>query len=206
MREFVEMHQARWARDAYWGAFADPAAAAFHRDAAERLSARGWLFLAFLRVDGARCAVNYGFSFREAVSVYLTGAREVPPALARHSPGRTLHALCMQHGIEEGRSVYDLMRGSEGYKYELGAADAINRTLVAYPRRPWLTAAAHALQRAVESARRRAANEVHAARAASLGSGWTSAAVRAHLALAARRVLRDVRRIVTRRWTAGTTA
>jgi hypothetical protein len=38
------MHQERWARDGYWGAFADPRRAAFQRDVAQRLARRGWLF------------------------------------------------------------------------------------------------------------------------------------------------------------------
>ncbi len=197
MREFVEMHQARWARDGYAGVFADRAVADFHCDAARRLSRRGRLFLAFLRVDGERCAVNYGFAFGDSVSVYLTGSREVPPALARHSPGRTLHALCMQWAIARGSPVYDFMRGSEPYKYELGGVDVPNFTLVAYPRRPRLTAARHRVDRVVERAARRARREVHALRVARQdGGGWLSLSVRAHLGRAVRRVIADLRRIV----------
>jgi CelD/BcsL family acetyltransferase involved in cellulose biosynthesis len=199
MREFVDMHQERWARDGWWGAFADPGLADFHRDVAERLSRRGWLFLAFLRVDGWRCAVNYGFSFGGSASVYLTGARAVPPGLARHSPGRTLHALGMQWAIERGRMLYDFMRGSEPYKYELGAIDVPNWTVVAYPRRPRRTEAKHALHRFLAAAARRSRREARALGVASREGGWLSPAVRAHLARAVRRALADVRRILSRR-------
>ncbi|HET8538658.1 MAG TPA: GNAT family N-acetyltransferase [Anaeromyxobacter sp.] len=198
MREFVEMHQERWARDGWWGAFADPAAAEFHVEVAERLAGRGWLFLAFLRVDGRRLVVNYGFSFRDAVAVYLPGAREVPPALARHSPGRVLHALGMQWAIAQGRTVYDFMRGAEAYKYEFDAVDVPNWRVVAYPARPRLAAAAHAVQRALATVRRRLRNEAHALRVARGGAGWASPAVRAHLARAFRRGVRDVRRVLRR--------
>jgi hypothetical protein len=196
MREFVEMHQERWARDGWWGAFADPAFADFHADVAGRLARRGWLFLAFLRVDGRRWAVNYGFAHGDSVAVYLPGAREAPPELARHSPGRTLHALCMQWAIAQGRTVYDFMRGAEGYKYELDAVDVPNWRTVAYPRRPRLGAAAHALHGALATVRRRLRNEGHALRAASAGG---APAVRAHLARALRRGMGDVRRVVLRR-------
>ena len=196
MREFVEMHQERWARDGWWGAFADPAAAEFQCDVAERLARRGWLFLAFLRLDGRRWAVNYGFSFRDAVGVYLPGAREAPPALARHSPGRVLHALGMQWAIAHGRAVYDFMRGAEAYKYELDAVDVPNWRTVAYPRRPRAAAAAYRVQRALATLRRRVRNEAAALRVARGGGGWASPAVRAHLARAVRRGVKDVRRVL----------
>ncbi|HET7826739.1 MAG TPA: GNAT family N-acetyltransferase [Anaeromyxobacter sp.] len=199
MREFVDMHQERWARDGYWGAFADPAQAEFHCDVAERLSRRGWLLLAFLRVDGRRCAVNYGFSFRSTASVYLTGARAVPPRLARHSPGRSLHALGMQWAIAHGRTLYDFMRGSEPYKYELGAIDVPNWTIVAYPRRPRRTEAKHALHLFLAGVERRTRREAHALRVASRGGGWLSREVMAHAARAARRALADLQRILGRR-------
>jgi CelD/BcsL family acetyltransferase involved in cellulose biosynthesis len=198
MREFVEMHQQRWARDGYWGAFADRSMAEFHCEAAERLSRRGWLFLAFLRVDGRRFAVNYGFAFRDSVAIYLTGSREVPPELARHSPGRLVHALSMQWTIEGGRPVYDFMRGAEHYKYELGAVDVPNWTIVAYPSPSRLTAATHRLHRVVAAARRRAGREAHALRVASREGGWLSPALRAHVARAVRRALGDLRRILSR--------
>jgi CelD/BcsL family acetyltransferase involved in cellulose biosynthesis len=198
MREFIEMHQERWNRGGWWGAFADRDMAAFHCEAAERLGRRGWLFLAFLRVDGRRWAVNYGFAFRDEVAIYLTGSRESSPALARHSPGRAVHALCMQWTVESGRPVYDFMRGAERYKYELGAVDVPNWTLVAYPRPSRVTAATHRLHRVLAAARRRAAHEAHALRAARRGGGWLSPAVRAHLARAARRWWSDLRRILAR--------
>jgi CelD/BcsL family acetyltransferase involved in cellulose biosynthesis len=198
MREFVEMHQQRWARDGYWGAFADRSMAEFHCEAAERLGRRGWLFLAFLRVDGRRCAVNYGFAFRDSVAIYLTGAREVPPELARHSPGRLVHALSMQWTIASGRPVYDFMRGAERYKYELGAVDVPNWTVVAYPRPSRLTAATHRLHRVLAAARRRARREAHALRVARRDGGWLSPAVRAHLSRAVRRAAGDLRRILSR--------
>jgi CelD/BcsL family acetyltransferase involved in cellulose biosynthesis len=199
MREFVDMHQERWARDGYWGVFSDRAQADFHCDVAERLARRGWLFLAFLRVDGRRCAVNYGFSFRSTASVYLTGARPVPPALARHSPGRSLHALGMQWAIAQGRTIYDFMRGAEPYKYELGAIDVPNWTVVAYPRHPRRSEAKHALHLFVAAVGRRARREAHALRVASRGGGWLSREVMTHAARATRRALADLQRILGRR-------
>ena len=195
MRQFVEMHQERWSRDGYWGAFADPGLAAFHCDVAGRLSGRGWLFLTFLRVDGRRCAVNYGFAFRSSASVYLTGSHAVSPDLARHSPGRTLHALGMQWAIDRGCTLYDFMRGSEPYKYELGAVDVPNWTVVAYPRRPRLYRRTHAVHLLLGSVSRRARREAHALRVASRNG---APALRAHMLRAVRRAFGDLRHILRR--------
>jgi CelD/BcsL family acetyltransferase involved in cellulose biosynthesis len=143
-------------------------------------------------------AVNYGFQFRDSVGVYLPGAREAAPALARHSPGRVLHALSMQWAIDRGLPVYDFMRGSEPYKYEFDAVDVPNWRVVAYGRSPRLAAAAHALHGVLATVRRRLANERHALRVARGGAGWTSPAVRAHVARTLRRGLHDVRRKLRR--------
>jgi CelD/BcsL family acetyltransferase involved in cellulose biosynthesis len=199
MREFIEMHQERWARDAYWGGFADPGQADFACDVAERLSRRGWLFLGFLRIDGRRTTVNYGFAFRDAIAIYLTGARAVDDRLARHSPGRMVHVLCMQHAVEGRLPVYDFMRGAERYKYEMGAVDVPNWTLVAYPRPGRLVALRDRASGVLATVRRRARREALALRVASRSGGWLSRSVREHLAMAGRRAQGDLRRIVRRR-------
>jgi CelD/BcsL family acetyltransferase involved in cellulose biosynthesis len=193
MREFIDMHQERWVRDGYWGAFADPRLAAFQCDVAERLSGRGWLFLAFLRADGVRCAANYGFAFRSEVSTYLGGARD-EGELRRYSPGRVLHAKSMQWAIEQGARHYDFMRGREHYKYELDATDVPNWTVVAYPRRPRLAGAVHRLEALASKAARRARREAHALRTAAR-DGWLSAATRRHVRRRLRRLLEDVARV-----------
>jgi CelD/BcsL family acetyltransferase involved in cellulose biosynthesis len=200
MDEFIEMHQERWARDAYWGAFADPGQAAFHREVAARLARRGWLFLAFLRVDGRRTTVNYGFSFRDAIAIYLTGARAVDERLARHSPGRMVHALSMRHAVERGLPVYDFMRGREPYKYELGAVDVPNWAVIAYPRPGRLVSLRHRVHGLLATAGRRARREARAlAVARRSGGGWLSGPVRAHLATAGRRFGGDLRRVLAGR-------
>jgi CelD/BcsL family acetyltransferase involved in cellulose biosynthesis len=199
MREFIEMHQERWARDAYWGAFAEQSQADFHCEVAERLSRRGWLFLGFLQVDGRRLSVNYGYAFRDAIAIYLTGSRTVDEQLGRLSPGRVVHAMCMQRAVEEGRAVYDFMRGAERYKYELGAVDVPNWTIVAYPRSGRALVATHRIHRLLAAARRRVRREALAVRVASRHGGWLSPAVREHLGRALRRAIGDARRVLSRR-------
>lgn len=190
VQEFIEMHQERWARDGYWGAFVDPGRAAFQRDVAQRLARRGWLLLAFLRVGGERVAVNYNFTFRDTVYVYLTGARNRPD-LRQLSPGRVIHGMCMKWAVEHGRTVYDFMRGTEHYKYELGAVDVPNWTIVAYPRSPRVTAAMHRLDVMLRGIARRSRRELQLLRAAGRAEGWLSMALLRHLARGSRRAVKD---------------
>lgn len=196
VRELAEMHQARWAREGQAGAFADPGQVGFQVDVAERLARRGWLFLAFLRVDGRRCAAAYGFSFQGALAVYLTGVRH-DPALARLSPGRVLHARSMEWAVGTGHRVYDFMRGRERYKRDaFDAEDVPSWRLVAFPRRPLLSRARLALHAAAEKVRRRVSREAYALRRVVREEGWRSRHVRAHLVRAARRGWADLSRAV----------
>jgi CelD/BcsL family acetyltransferase involved in cellulose biosynthesis len=190
VREFVEMHQERWARDGYWGAFADPRRAEFQGDVAPRLAARGWLELSFLRVGGERVAVNCNFAFRDTVYVYLTGARNRPD-LRQYSPGKVVHGLCMSRAVEHGRTVYDFMRGTEHYKYEFGAVDVPNWTIVAYPRSPRRTAAIHALDVLLRGIARRSRRELRLLRETGRAEGWLSRGMLDHLVRGSRRAVKD---------------
>lgn len=128
IEDFISMHQERWTGVGRKGALAGQATQRFHREVAQAFALRGWAFLGFLRVDGRRLGVVYGFRFRDELAIYLTGMRDVG-ALARHSPGRVLAGLCMENAVAHGASTYDFMRGSEQYKYELEAVDILNRTV-----------------------------------------------------------------------------
>ncbi len=131
--EFIAMHQHRWTSVGKKGVFAEPAAAAFLRDVAREFFARGWLFLAFLRADGARVAALCGFRHGGALSYYLNGIRDGGD-VRRYSPGLVLHGACMERLVGEGVRTYDFLRGTERYKYELGAVDVPNWTLVMFRR------------------------------------------------------------------------
>jgi len=198
MREFIDMHQERWIRDGHPGVFADRRRAAFHCEVADRLSRRGWLFLAFLRADGQRCAANYGFSFREVLSTYLPGSRELDD-LAKYSPGRVLHAKSMEWAIDDGKKIYDFMRGREHYKYEFDATDVPNWSVVAYPHRRAMTAAKHRLDLVANALRRRARREANALLRTSRNEGWFSSALLKHLVGMVARGLTDVFALLRRR-------
>jgi hypothetical protein len=101
----------------------------------------------------------------------------------------------MEWAIAQGSTVYDFMRGTEHYKYELDAEDVPNWTIVAYPRRPRLTALRHRVSSALATLRRRTRREAEVLLAASREGGWLSRPVLRQLGRAARRGADDVARV-----------
>lgn len=190
MDHFIAMHQERWAHAGHQGVFEDTLQARFHKDVAHTCFKRGWLFLAFLRLNGRRVAVNYGFHCRGKVMTYLNGMIASQEAL-KYSPGKILHIYSMQESANRKCNVYDFMRGRERYKYALGAFDVPNWTLILYPGgRPFVSGKmkAHLIAQGV---RRRLKKE----RAMFLHTidkeGWFSAGMFNYLAQGLKRSTRD---------------
>jgi len=128
---FIAMHQQRWVSVGKKGVYGAPHVAAFQREVAELFFRRGWLFLAFLRLDGARVVALCGFEHRNELAYYLNGVADAGEA-SRLSPGLVMHCLCMEELIARGVRVYDFLRGTERYKYECGAVDVPNWSLLMF--------------------------------------------------------------------------
>ncbi len=154
--EFMSMHQRRWSGIGKRGVYADAQVVEFQREIARAFFRRGWLFLAFLRVDGRRVAALCGFKHRGELAYYLGGVGDVGE-VSRYSPGLVLHALCMQELIAEGVGIYDFLRGTERYKYACGAVDVPNWTILMF--RGELSKPAHAIALLQESLARRIGDE-----------------------------------------------
>ena len=90
------------------------------RDVADALASRGWLRLGVLDVDGAVAAVLFGWKYEGTMALYNAA---YDPDLASLSVGIVSHAYAIRDAIGEGARAYDLLRGGEPYKYDLGADD-----------------------------------------------------------------------------------
>jgi len=128
----------RWASDAERGAVIDrffalhrlsrgakadfmtPAVERFFRDIADALVPLDRLRLGVLRAHGADAAVLFTFAYRGTLALYNAA---YDPALASLSLGIVTHAWAVREAIAEGLDTYDLLRGDEPYKYDLGAHD-----------------------------------------------------------------------------------
>ena len=82
--------------------------------------AGGWLWLAFLEVDGRRVAAALNFDYNNKLWGYNAG---VDRAYMDLSPGWVLLAYVIRWCCENGRAEFDFMRGDEEYKYRFGAVD-----------------------------------------------------------------------------------
>ena len=109
-------------------AFMTADAEAFFRDIADALAAAGWLRLGVVSAHGEDAAVLFAFAYGDTLALYNAA---YDPALASLSLGIASHAFAVRDAIAQGFRVYDLLRGDEPYKYDLGAVDRWLGKLVA---------------------------------------------------------------------------
>ena len=80
----------------------------------------GYLWLAFLEIDGARTAASLNFDYRNKLWGYNSGVSNEHREL---SPGWVLLAHTIQWCCDNGRYEFDFMRGDEEYKYRFGGVN-----------------------------------------------------------------------------------
>jgi len=112
---FIEMHRGS---EGLKGKFMAPERADFFARIAESFHPTGLLSLDFLEVSGRRIASTVSFRFEDTFysynSAYQSDAREL-------APGLVLAARLIERAIAQGISRFDFLRGSERYKFDLGA-------------------------------------------------------------------------------------
>jgi CelD/BcsL family acetyltransferase involved in cellulose biosynthesis len=131
MLTMMSMHQRHWVGTGFAGAFHAASSQHFHLETARDFLRRGWLVLAFLRIDGKVAASLYAFKVGKSLQFYLSGRSETDE-FVKYSPGIVIHLYCMQAMIREGIRDYDFLRGTESYKYMLGAKDFETWSLIAF--------------------------------------------------------------------------
>ncbi len=80
----------------------------------------GYLWLAFLTVDGTKAAACLNFDYKNKLWGYNSG---VSRDFMELSPGWVLLGHQLQWACEHGRTEFDFMRGDEEYKYRFGAVN-----------------------------------------------------------------------------------
>ena len=111
----VSMHNLRWSQRGGSTALHTPPLVAFHREAIEEASGRGWLRLLILMLDGSPAAILYGFLYRRVFYFYQSG---FDPRFCKDSVGLVTLGLAIKSAIEEGAEEFDLLHGSEPYKFQ----------------------------------------------------------------------------------------
>jgi hypothetical protein len=80
----------------------------------------GYLWLAFLEVDGVKAAASLNFDYKNKLWGYNSGVSREHMEL---SPGWVLLGHVIQWCCENGRREFDFMRGDEEYKYRFGGVN-----------------------------------------------------------------------------------
>lgn len=109
----VNLHQSRWVKQGYPGAFAGRRTTEFHRAVSRDALRSGLLRMYYLRVSGAVVAIHYCFRIADTVQYYIGGFDD---RLAKYSPGMLITGYSVEQSIMEKASLFDFLEGDEGYK------------------------------------------------------------------------------------------
>jgi CelD/BcsL family acetyltransferase involved in cellulose biosynthesis len=94
---------------------AHPATRRFYTEVARWTSERGWLRLAFLRLDGQALAFDYCLELDRTHYLLKTG---YDPAYQRFSPGKVLRYLMLVRAFSEGLAAYELLGVADPWKLQ----------------------------------------------------------------------------------------
>ncbi len=130
IRWLKELHDQRWRSSS---CLRLPGMPQFIENAAQRMVGRGIVFHAIL-VDGTPQAITMGLEDKDRYLYYLSG---FGPDYAQYSPGNVLLSRIIEECHQRGCREFDMLRGSETYKYRFNAVDrpqvhlrAVNRGLI----------------------------------------------------------------------------
>jgi CelD/BcsL family acetyltransferase involved in cellulose biosynthesis len=97
---------------------------------APALAASGRLVLYKLMIENRHAAGLIALPTNQGQILWNTA---FDPAMKQWSPGIVMFAMLIRRAIEQGHTVFDLLRGQYDYKYRLGAADHPLHTLTLRP-------------------------------------------------------------------------
>ena len=111
----------------------DPKREGFYRQVARWAAERGWLRLAFLRLDGRPIAFDFGL---EAHGVFYIPKGGFDVEYRKHGPGHLLTHAGIERAFELGLSSYELLGQQDEYKRQWTRSVRERLRLQAFPRRP----------------------------------------------------------------------
>lgn len=140
----IDLHHQRWKGKGEKHAFASAQYVSFHRELMQRFMERGWLRMYCMELKGRLIAVDYCYAFRDTHYAFQCG---FDPEFSKLSPGNCLLGYAIQRAIEEGRAVFDLLRGEHDYKKRWAREVRVTHSVWIY--RPSVPAVLHRLLRRV---------------------------------------------------------
>lgn len=97
-----------------------PATRRFYTEVARWATERGWLRLAFLRLNGRALAFDYCLEYNKTHYMIKTG---YDPAYQGFSPGRVIRYLMLARAFSEGIATYDFLGVPDAWKLEWASAN-----------------------------------------------------------------------------------
>ncbi|HTM11115.1 MAG TPA: GNAT family N-acetyltransferase [Verrucomicrobiae bacterium] len=126
----IDLHRRRWRDKGRSEAFSTPDMVSFHDELSQRALERGWLRLFILSLDDLPAAALYGFHHHGRFYFFQSG---LDPDYARYSTGLVAMGLTIRFALEEGAQEYDLLHGSETYKFLWARSTREIHKLEVYP-------------------------------------------------------------------------
>jgi len=147
----LALHDQRWAVQGGSDAMTLPTVRAFHHLLVPAMAQRGMVRFEELWVEGACRASYYGFERGDHYWLYQTG---YDPGWAKKSVAFVRMGLSIKEAAERGVRWYDLLRGTETYKFDWAGGARVTLSAQAVARRPAarLLASARQLRAATETA------------------------------------------------------
>lgn len=113
--EFIRLHKlSSQEKEDFW----DEAHITFFITAIPALARQGVVKIFVLSIDEKAVATMLLFDYHNRYELYNSG---FDPASRDLSPGMVLIGHAIRDAIEQGREVYDFLRGDESYKFKFGA-------------------------------------------------------------------------------------
>jgi serine acetyltransferase/CelD/BcsL family acetyltransferase involved in cellulose biosynthesis len=114
LQAFLSLHAVAWRERGGSQAMQTARELAFHEAFSRTALERGWLRLFLLRMNGRPIGGLYGFRRGSRFYFYQSG---YDPAWRKHSVGLVTMGLAIKHALAEGADEYDLLHGTEAYKF-----------------------------------------------------------------------------------------
>ncbi len=115
--ELAPLHIKRWGSGYQQSGFANPLFVNFHKNLISDCFDKGRIDIIKISTQEAPIAYFYNFIYQNRVYFYLSALTYSSDNKLK--PGLVGHALCIQHYLDKGLELYDLMGGGEDYKDRL---------------------------------------------------------------------------------------
>lgn len=130
--ELVQLHQERWNRIGFLGAFAGKINYSFQKEVNERFLRKGWLQLRRLTPldePDRTVAIDLNYKYKKRLYGIYCAVDEQSAHFCK-GPGSTLLYATLKEGSENGCKLYDFLSGKESYKQSVSNHSISSYTVV----------------------------------------------------------------------------